>query len=75
MAKKDEIQQLPLLKKGTTEELKEKKGKGFEDFGGRKAIIVLFVITVFLSLLFWLQSRLGGVFQDFFGPSTWTFSR
>jgi len=49
----------------------ERKG-GDVDEGGRRAVVILFLLTVGLSLLFWVQRRLTTWISDFFGPSTWT---
>lgn len=43
-----------------------------ENSGGRRAIMILFLLTVGLSLLFWAQRRLASWVNEFFGPSTWT---
>lgn len=43
--------------------------------GGRRAVVVLFLLTVGLSLLFWAQGRLADWLRSFFGPSTFIISR
>ncbi|OGY17804.1 MAG: hypothetical protein A2900_00230 [Candidatus Chisholmbacteria bacterium RIFCSPLOWO2_01_FULL_50_28] len=57
---------------GRSPSIEKKSG---EDRGGRRAIIILFLLTVGLSLLFWIQRRIPAWFSEFFGPSTWTRSR
>jgi hypothetical protein len=53
---------------GNTEEV--------EDHGrGRKAILILFFLTIGLSLLFWFQANYSHFFEYFFGKSSWTFTR
>ena len=42
---------------------------------GRKAILILFFLTVALSFIFWLKANFSSFFGSFFGPSTWTFRR
>ncbi len=51
------------------------KGKETDVFGGRRVIIILFLLTVGLSLVFWFWANLSIWLQGMFGPSTWTFSR
>lgn len=52
-----------------------RQSRGIEDGGGRKAIIILFVLTIGLSLVFWLQGNFVSWIQGLFGPSTWSYSR
>lgn len=54
---------------------KHVKGKESDVFGGRKVIIILFIITVGLSLFFWVYAQFTGWFKGVMGPSIWTFSR
>ena len=75
MPKLDEIKKLGQKIGNTDEDSFGKKGKILEDYGGRKAIIVLFLLTVLLSFILWIYSNFSGVFSEFFGPSSWTFSR
>jgi hypothetical protein len=42
---------------------------------GRKAILILFFLTIGLSALFWFHAHFNTFFSDFFGPSSWTFSK
>ena len=73
--KKDfEPRQMRILRPGSLES-KERGGRRDSDEGGRRAVIILFVGTILLSLLFWLQGNLKRFLDEFFGPSTWTFTR
>jgi len=42
---------------------------------GRKAVIILFVITVGLSLFFWLKTSLPEIWQDIFTPYKMTIEK
>ncbi len=53
--------------------IEKKTGEG--DGGGRRAIIILFLLTVGLSFFFLVQRQLSSWVADFFGPSSWTSSR
>ena len=75
MATFDKIRQLRLQKEDNSGEVKEKKGKDPSDYGGRKMILILFFLTIFLSFLFWFQGQFSEWLRSFFGPSTWMFSR
>jgi hypothetical protein len=56
-----------------SQSVKEKKNGDHKS--GRRMIIILFLLTIGLSIVFWLQSQLSVWWKDFFGPSKWTFSR
>lgn len=51
------------------------KNKLSDSGGGRKAILLLFFVSIFLSLFFWMQGQFTEWLRSFFGPSTWTFTR
>lgn len=71
----DQLKQLRLQKDKISENDKEKRVKDATDYGGRKVILILFFLTLLLSLFFWFQGQFSDWLRNFFGPSTWTFSR
>ena len=75
MSVKKTIRQLRLKSDDDQEDVGEKNKIVSSDFGGRKAIIILFVFTVAVSFIFWMKSNFLIWFREFMGPSTWTFSR
>ena len=53
----------------------DKKDQEMLTGGGRKMIILLFLLSIGLSLLFWFQGQFAEWLRSFFGPSTWTITR
>jgi hypothetical protein len=58
-----------------TMERTDKKDQEMLTGGGRKMIILLFLLSIGLSLLFWFQGQFAEWLRSFFGPSTWTITR
>lgn len=51
------------------EELKKRKISQKEaEAGGRRAVVVLFLITIVLSLFFWLKERIPAILEQIIKP-------
>lgn len=73
---KPEIKNLSRKSKEKEEgEFKSSGSKDQDQGQGRKSIIILFIITILLSLISWLKANYWHLLTDLFGPSEWTFRR
>jgi len=75
MNEEGEIPQIRLQRKVKRIELHEKKDKEINNSKGRRAILIIFFLTITLSIIFWLVGNFSNLFDNFFGPSTWTFTK
>lgn len=75
MQEKKEIRQLSLLKKTQVNGLQSKREEREQARKERRVVILLFAATLLLSIIFWLRGNFYFWIADFFGPSTWTFSK
>lgn len=58
-----------------TEQEHISEGTDIPSGAGRKTILLLFAVTVGLSLLLWIGQHIAQWLRDFSGPSTWTITR
>ena len=74
MARKDKIEKIRLTLGKQEKESSKKKGET-EYFGGRKLILLLFALSILMSLIFWMQGNFKSWLESIFGPSTWVFTK
>ena len=73
MERRDEIKPLK-IRDGGVKKI-NMSVKPAEEGGGRRTVIMLFLLTIILSLILWLQSNISSWWSNVVGPSKWSFSK